>query len=144
MKEAFAAHNSVLEEQARANALMQKFMPIMKSLLLQRMVSKQPLKVMRPLAYTTEALPGEEEENDGFYSIQKSEQKLPEFQSVRRVIYPGTELTFQYLEKGLNQLWFKTGTGEDVGFYLEEQNGLLTQTDIFETVSKILESEEEK
>ena len=69
-------------------------------------------------------------------------EKIPQFKSVTKVIQPGTELTFIALEKSLNQLWFKTNTGEEVGIHLDEQKVLLTQTDIYEVVSKALNEEE--
>ena len=134
MKEAFAKSHAQLAEQEKANETLKKCFPIMKSILLQRMVSKNPLKVMRPLPYTTEVLGGEADD-DGFYNnVSKGENAA--FKSITKVLQPGTELTFITLEKSMNQLWFKTQTGEEVGIYLEEQNGLLTCTDIADIVQK--------
>lgn len=141
MKEAFAKGHEMLVEQQRAEETLRKAMPLMHRILTARLVNRQPLKVMRPLPYTTEILGGEEED-DGFYSNMSKGEKIPQFKSVTKVIQPGTELTFIALEKSLNQLWFKTNTGEEVGIHLDEQKVLLTQTDIYEVVSKALNEEE--
>lgn len=139
MKESFAKSHEILREQERAEETLKKAFPIMSNILLQRMVSKSPIKVMRPLPYTTESLGGDEED-DGFYAnVNKGENAT--FKSITKVIPPGTELTFVVLEKSMNQLWFKTQKGEDVGIYLEEQNRLMTQTDIYEVVAKHLNEE---
>lgn len=140
MKEAFVKSYAQLEEQEKAEETLRKAFPVMKSMLLQRMVDHRPLKVMRPLRYTTESLGGEEED-DGFYSNTKGGESAA-FKSVTKVLQPGTELTFLTLEKSMNQLWFRTNTGEEIGIYLEEQNGLLTQTDIADIVARGLPDEE--
>ncbi len=86
----------------------------------------------------------DEDDDDGFYAINKSAEAVPEFQSVQRVISPGTELTFIQLEKSMNQLWFKTNDGKEIGIYLEEQGNLMTQTDIYETVVRHLSNGEKE
>lgn len=141
MKEKFAKGYDQMQEQEKAEETLRKSFPIMKSILLQRMVGKHPLKVMRPLPYTTETLGGNEDEDDGFYNNTVKGANAT-FKSVTKVLQPGTELTFITLEKSMNQLWFKTNTGEEIGIYLEEQNRLLTQTDIYEVVARGLPEEE--
>lgn len=136
MKESFQKSYAQLQEQEKAEATLRKALPVMKGILLQRMTEKRPLIVMRPLPYTTETLGGDEED-DGFYSNMAKGENAS-FKSVTKVIPPGTELTFVTLEKSLNQLWFKTQKGEEIGIYLEEQNRLLTQTDIYEVVAKAM------
>lgn len=140
MKESFAQSHELMKAQEAAEETLRKAFPVMKSILLQRMVSKSPLKVMRPLAYTTETLSGDNDD-DGFYMNSNAGQNAT-FKSVTRVLPVGTELTFVTLEKSMNQLWFKTDRGEEVGIYLDEQNRLLTQTDIYEIVSKAMNDEE--
>jgi hypothetical protein len=136
MKESFKKSYSQLMEQEQAEEALKKAMPVMKGILLQRMTEKRPLKVMRPLPYTTESLGGDEED-DGFYNnVVKGANAS--FKSITKVIPPGTELTFLTLEKSMNQLWFRTDKGEEIGIYLEEQNRLLTQTDIYEVVAKAM------
>lgn len=144
MKEKFQKAYAEMEEQKEIERQYNEILPLMKSLLLVKMTNKTPLVVKRPLPYTTEALGGQEDEDDGFYAINKSAEKLPEFQSVQKVIQPGTELTFIQLEKSMNQLWFKTDSGEEIGIYLEEQGNLMTQTDIYETVVRHLSNGENK
>lgn len=141
MKESFAKSHAQLLEQEKAEKTLRKAFPGMKAILLQRMVEKRPLKVMRPLPYTTETLGGMDEEDDGFYSNMTKGENAS-FKSITKVIPPGTELTFVTLEKSMGQLWFKTEKGEEIGIHLEEQNRLLTQTDIYEVVAKAMSEEE--
>lgn len=141
MKESFKKSYEQLHEQQKAEEMLKKAFPIMKNILLQRMMEKRTLTVMRPLPYTTEVLGGEEDD-DGFYNnVSKSENANAAFKSVTKMLQPGTELTFVQLEKSMNQLWFRTQDGQEVGIYLEEQNRLLTQTDIYEVVAKHLNEE---
>lgn len=136
MKEGFEKAYAELQDQEKAQDVLRKAMPIMQNILLQRMVEKRPIRVVRPLHYTTEALNGADpdQEDDGFYAIKKSESFNSSFKSITKVIPPGTELTFMTLEKSMNQMWFKTNSGEEIGIYVEEQARLLTQTDIYELV----------
>jgi hypothetical protein len=145
MKEAFAKGQVQLAEQEKANATLMKALPIMTNILLQRMVSGSPIKVMRPLPYTSERLAGSEpeEEDDGFYQIKKSESFSAKFESITKVIPPGTVLTFMTLEKSLNQLWFRTDKGEEVGIYLDERNRILVNSDICDLVQSYLAQDEE-
>lgn len=140
MKESFAKSHEQLREQEAAEETLKKAFPFMKSVLLKRMIDKTPLTVMRPLPYTTESLSGNDDEDDGFYNNTVKGENAA-FKSITKVIPVGTELIFLTLEKSMNQLWFKTSRGEEVGIYLEEQNRLLTQTDIYEVVSKALSEE---
>ena len=139
MKEHFAKSYQQLEAQERAEKTLQKAMPIMQNILLQRMTGRNPIRVTRPLPYTTEVLGGNDED-DGFYSNSVKGENAT-FKSIVKVLQPGTELTFMNLEKSLNQMWFKTQTGEEVGIYVEEQNRLLTQTDIADLVAKSFQEE---
>jgi len=144
-KEFFQQAYAREEEMRKAQETLQKALPVMQNILVQRMVERRPLKVIRPLQYTTEALNTEApEDEDDFYSVKKSDNTVnANFKSVVRTIPPGTELTFMNLEKSLNQLWFKTNTGEEVGIYVNEQVNLLTQTDIYQLVSQHLENDQE-
>jgi hypothetical protein len=140
MREAFAKGQVDMAEQQKAMETLQKALPIMKNILLQRMTGHNPIRIVRPLPYTTESLDGgnSEEEDDGFYAIKKSESFNAKFKSIRKVIPVGTELTFMNLEKSMNQLWFKTDKGEEIGIYLEEQNNILIASDIYDLVSNTL------
>ncbi len=141
MKERFQKAHEELQVQEKIQSEFAEKLPMLKSLLAVRLSERTPLKVMRPLVYTTEALGGADEEDDGFYNMNKSQENA-KFQSVRKQIPVGTELTFMNLEKSLNQLWFRTNEGEEVGIYLEEQQNLMTQTDIYESVCKFLGEQE--
>jgi hypothetical protein len=136
MKESFSKAFSQMEAMEATQELLNKAMPVMQNILLQRMVEKRPIRVVRPLRYTTEAMAGQtEEEDDGFYAIKKSQSFNAKFQSVTRTIAPGTVLTFLTLEKSMNQMWFRTDRGEEIGIYVDEQKALLTQTDIYDLVT---------
>ena len=141
MKEKFAKAYEDLAVQEKIQKEFNEKLPMLKSLLMVRMTDRTPLTVMRPLVYTTEILSSDQEEDDGFYAINKSEEKMPDFRSVQKVIEPGTKMTFMHLEKSLNQLWFMTDEGQEVGIYLEEQVNLMTQTDIYESVVSFLNGE---
>jgi hypothetical protein len=145
MKEAFAKGQVAMQEQEKANATLMKALPIMNNILLQRMVSGSPIKIVRPLPYTTERIAGQEpeEEDDGFYAIKKSGNFNAKFESITKVIPPGTQMVFMTLEKSLNQLWFKTDKGEEVGIYLDERNRILVNSDICDLVQGYLAQEEE-
>lgn len=138
MKEGFNKAYAQMEEQEKAQAVLKKAMPVMQNILLQRMVEKRPIKIVRPLPYTCETLNNgdTEEDDDGFYAIKKSEKFNASFKSITKVIQPGTVLTFMTLEKSMNQMWFRTDKGEEVGIYVEEQSRILTSSDIYELVSQ--------
>ena len=144
MKEAFAKSYTQLREDEKVQELMNEILPIAKGLLFTRMTEGTPLKVVRPLRYTTESLGGQdEEEDDGFYMVRKSEGFNAKYQSIVKTIRPGTELTFINLEKSMGQLWFRTNEGKEIGIYLQEQDGLLTQTDIFDIAKRYVEGQYE-
>lgn len=144
MKEAFAKGQEQMAEHERAQETLRKSLPVMQNILAQRMVSRSPIKIMRPLPYTTERLAGNEpdEEDDGFYAIKKSEKMNAKFESITKIIPPGTILTFMTLEKSLNQLWFKTDKGDEVGIYLDEQDRIMVQSDICDLVQNYLAQDE--
>lgn len=137
MKDSFKKSYEQLFEQQKAEETLAKAMPVMNNILVDRMVNRRPLIVMRPLPYTTESLGGDEED-DGFYNNSIKGENAT-FKSITKVLPVGTQLTFIQLEKSMNQMWFKTQSGEEIGIYLEERNRLLTQTDIYEVVKKGLE-----
>jgi hypothetical protein len=140
MKADFKKSYEQLYSQQHAEETLQKAFPIMSNILLQRMVEKRPLLVKRPLPYTTESLGGDEED-DGFYA-NTTKGANATFKSVTKVIPPGTQLTFMQLEKSMNQMWFKTDRGEEIGIYMEEQNRLMTQTDIYEVVAAYMNEQD--
>lgn len=120
-----------LHEQQKAEELLQKAMPVMKSLLMVRMTNKSPITVMRLLPYTTEELVQKKK----WKGTPHEEIVGASYQTVQKALSPGTKLVFDRLDKSMNQLVFKTDRDEEVGIYLEEQQKLLTQTDIYEVVS---------
>lgn len=125
---------SQLEETQKAEQLLRKAMPLMKGLLLTRMTDKTEITVMRPFYFTSEELVHKKQyEGSPFEQIVGSE-----FRTVQKSLPIGTKLVFERLDKSMNQLIFRTEAGNELGIYLEEQDRLLTQTDIYEVVSKYL------
>jgi len=137
VREAVQAQAHQIQEREKAMENLNKAMPVLENILLQRMVGHNPIKIVRPLQFTTEILDNgmeSQEEDDGFYAIKKSEKFDAKFKSTVRTLRPGTELTFTHLEKSMNQMWFKTQTGEEIGIYVEEKKNLLVQSDIYDLV----------
>lgn len=114
-----------LSESQRIKENLQKMMPAMDQLLMIRMRNGTPLKVMRPLRYTTQELQKS--------SIQ-GQTVGTHFIDVTKVVNPGTELVLKSLDAGLNQFIFKASNGEEIEMNYAEKINLLTQTDIYETV----------
>lgn len=123
-------------EQESVEQYFQKAFPTMLALLEHRMMKGEALVVMRPLRYQTSELPGEEED-DGFYNVQKSSN--PKFVDVFKVITPGTQLILKGVDSVLREFLFVDAQGKDYALSFEERNNLMTQTDIYETVRNYLE-----
>lgn len=130
--------NALKVEQDEAQAYLNKAMPAMVALLEYKLRNKEPLLVMRPLRYQTSDL-GDEEEDDGFYSVRKSETR-PEFKDVIRTIMPGTTLILKSLDMALQEFVFVDGKGKEHSLNFAERNNLLTQTAIFEETKNYLEN----
>ena len=113
------------EAAAEHQALMKAEEPLRKSKLLERMVNRQPIKVMGPIKNPTESIGGiqMDEEDDGFYAnVRKSGDPSERtanssFVEVMEVIPAGTELTFHHLNKTLNQWIFKSQKGKEYAIY---------------------------
>ena len=117
----------------------QKALPFLEKQFLNRLLSKQAIRVTRALPYTAVVMQSEDEEDDGFYKVRKSENFSSQFVEKVKTIPVGTNLTFVQFEKSMGQLWFKTDSGEEVGIYLNDKQNLMTHTDIYDVVIESLE-----
>jgi len=124
--------NALLAEQQEAQEYLKKAMPALVALLEYKLKNQEPLIVMRPLRYQTSEIAGSEE-NDGFYSVRKSESN-PKFTDVIRTIMPGTRLMLKSLDMSLQEFVFEDGRGKEHALNFAERDNLLTQTNIFEEV----------
>lgn len=131
MQKAFAD----MKEQEVIKENLNKMLPAMQQLLLIRMKNKTPLKVMRPLRYTT-------------HELQKGniqgQAVATHFVDVVKVINPGTELVLKSLDHNLQQFIFQTSNGEEIEMNYAEQENLLMQTDVYETVCNLTKQGELK
>lgn len=137
----FVAQKEQAESLTKSSSPDTQLVPIMSKILLNRMVKGLPLVINRPLVYTTEALGGEnEDEDDGFY-VKKSEKGNAKFETVLRKLPVGTILKFSQFEKALGQFWFKSSEGTEVGIYATEQINLLKSSDIYEEALELLQGD---
>lgn len=128
--------NAMRAEQEEAQEFLIKAMPAMVALLEYKLRHREPLVVMRPLRYQTSEMPGEEED-DGFYRVQKS-QSNPKYQDVIKTLVPGTVLVLKSLDMALQEFVFEDGTGKEHAMNFAERNNLMTQTSVFEEVKAYL------
>lgn len=142
MAEKIEKSNRLREEQEKANAYLRKAMPAMVTLLNIRLENGEPLTVMRPLSYVTSVFEKslEDDIDRSFYN--NSYHRPDKFVDVRRVINPGTRIVLKSLDMGLNEFIFADALGKEHPISFDDRNALLTQTDIFETVQKLLEMKE--
>lgn len=90
--------------------------PLIKSHLLDHMVGRKPIEVLVPITNYTESIPGQEDDDDGFYQMQKST-SLGSFQLTTEIIPAGTELMFKSHDKTLGQLIFSGSNGKEYAIY---------------------------
>lgn len=139
-RELMAKAEGLRAEQEQAEAFLKKAYPVMLTLLEHRMKNQEPLIVMRPLRYQTSELPGESED-DGFYSVKKSEN--PKFQDVVKTIMPGTQLMLKAIDSVLKEFVFIDALEKEYSLNFVERDNLMTQTDIYETAKQYLEGKGE-
>lgn len=131
------------EEQERAQAFLQKCMPLMVTVLEHRLKNGEPLTVMRPLRFQTSELQSQQEEDDGFYNTRKSEVVNDKFVDIIKTIMPGTQLLLKAIDPMMQEFIFVDAQEREYALNFVERNNLMTQTDIYETVKQYLESKEE-
>jgi hypothetical protein len=93
----------------------------LKPKLIDRLVNRTPITVMRSFQNPTETANGmvNDEEDDGFYTVVKSSNNGSgiRFQEVMETIPAGEVLQFKTLEKTLGQLIFKSKSGREYCIY---------------------------
>lgn len=146
MKEKLAKANALRLEQELAQQYLQTIKPALQKVLEFRLAKGEPLIVMRPLRYQTSLLKSqmEDEIDRSFYNQGSSQNENDSFVDVMQTINPGTRLVLKSLDPNLREFIFKDGEGREHPISYDDQNKLLTQTDIFETVREYLSKQETK
>lgn len=88
--------------------------PLIKAQLLNAMVNRHPIQVVYPIKNPTETIGGasEEDDDDGFYSINKSEtSSSATFVETIETIPAGTQLLYKAWDKQMGQ-WIFTGSNK--------------------------------
>jgi|GEM_PF-5044515 hypothetical protein len=116
-------------EQSRSQEYLAKAYVPMVKLLEMRLTKGLPLTVMRPLVYTTDEMQG----SDGFYA-----NSSPKFTTVKKSIFPGTQIILKEIDSGMKEFIFEDALGKSHNISFDEKALLMTQTDIFEELDKIL------
>lgn len=129
-------------EQEKAEAFLRKAMPFMLAILEHRLKYNEPLTVMRPLRFQTSELQSQQDDNDGFYNTRKSETVNDKFVDVIKTILPGTQLLLKAIDPNLQEFIFVDALNKEYALNFVERNNLMTQTDIYESTMKYLESKE--
>lgn len=135
------------EEVKKSQEAFRQLEPLLRKSLLDHMVHHRPITVVAPFQYITEEL-------------HKSEWGSASFNLVNKDVPVGTQLTFSHWDKTMGQWIFKSQSGDEIEIYDTPQvqvpggiggtrmvpnpgfYGLLTRTNIYQTVTQALESEE--
>lgn len=124
-KELFAKAHERLQQAEEALAQRRATEPLLRKALFDRMVTKEPIRVLVPIKNPTETIGGitksQDEEDDGFYmaapKVQNEMTAGGKFEEVMETIPAGTELTFKTWDKQLDQFIFKSATGQEYSIY---------------------------
>ncbi len=127
MKDKMAKAHSEMQHEISRQEFMRKAEPGMLAIFNYHMMHKQPIEVVRPLAYKTTAL-------------EKSERGA-KFVETTEVLPPGVVLIPAAIDPSMQEYVFKAQNGEDVAISFSEVRNILFNTDIFEFVSKHLTGE---
>jgi hypothetical protein len=122
LREAFQQAHTNLKKAEDFMERRKEVEPILKSLLLDHMVTRKPITVLQPFQNPTEALGGiaKSEDDDGFYnSTPSSDSKTQNstFEEVMETVPQGVTLTFKSWEKPLGQWVFKGSNGQEYAVY---------------------------
>ena len=82
----------------------------------------------------------EDDVDRAFYN--NSQEKPDKFVDIQKTINPGTQIMLKSLDVGLNEFIFQDAMGNEHPISFDDRNKLMTQTDIYETVQKLLENKE--
>lgn len=110
MREKFEKAHGERVAAEQQQALVKAQEPLLKSVLLDYLVNRKPIEVLHPFQNATESLGGitRDEEDDGFYQVQKSETSaFTKFEETMETIPRGEKLVFKSMDKTLQQWIFK-------------------------------------
>ena len=98
---------------------------------------------MRPLRYRTSVLESslQDDLDKSFYNERNP--KPDKFVDVVKTINPGTMLVLKSIDPNLREFVFNDGEGKEHAISYDDRNALMTQTDVFETVQKLMEGKGE-
>jgi len=125
------------EELEKAAETFKKYLPLMAALLEERLKKGTSLKILRRLEYTTSDL-SESVEDDGFYTVRKSEHALGKFVDTQVEIPVGEVLIFKSLYPAMREFIFEDSKGKEHAISFDQKNKLMTCTDIYETVAEFM------
>ncbi len=132
-----------LELEKEQNTIKENFkkaFPVLEALLKSRMESRTPIVVLRPFQYMTSEIVHnyqqvEDRENGGW---KNGEVINSAFRDVKKSLRPGTKLTLRGLDHNLQEFIFEDQNGNEVVLPYNAKNGLMTQTNIYEDVTKFM------
>ena len=130
-------HQKVVDTNLKAQNFLRKAFEPMRALLEVRLKNRTPLRVMRPLVYDSSVL-AHQEEDDDFYVVKKSESALGTFVDTKIQIPVGETLLFKSLYPAMREFIFEDSKGKEHVISYDQQNLLMTQTDIYETVREFM------
>lgn len=145
-------------EQEAAQNYLAKARPAMAKLLEIRMTNGEPLTVMRPLRYRATVLQsqlrkGQDDADALFYggvtaatdSTRTEAEKAKNAKFIETVvtINPGTQIVLKSIDPNLQEFVFQDAVGEEHAISYADRDALMTQTDVFETVQKLMEGNKE-
>ena len=145
--ELMAKSNKMRLEQQKAQELLQKAFPGMLKLLEIKLSNNEPLTVMRPLQYQTSKLSKSDDGMDdldrAFYntSKRKDSEDVGKFTDVMITIKPGTQLMLKGIDVPMREFLFEDSNGKKHDINFDDRNKLMTQTDIYETILKLMNTE---
>lgn len=125
MRQSFQKAHAQLEKTQQLQARRKELEPILKSKLINYMVSREPIKVLFPIQNPTESLGGltKADEEDGFYANTSASAAAggktasSSFEEVMEVIPAGIELVYKSMDKTLGQFLFKGSNGVEYAIY---------------------------
>lgn len=141
-------------EQNQAVEFLAKARPAMAKLLEIRMTNGEPLTVMRQLKYRASVMKSElhqaDEIEDSFYGgtsaganseFRKAQNAT--FVETVKTINPGTQIVLKSIDPNLREFVFEDPEGTEHAISYDDRDALMTQTDVFEAVQKLMEGKGE-
>lgn len=134
LAEKFQAAQMERDEVEGAELFLQKARPAMLALLEIKMRNREPIYVMRPIAYEGTGFEKSYDPRDP--SIVINSKPVVE----RKMLLPGNRILFKSIDPNLHLFIFEDPRGEEVEIPFNDRDLLLTKTDIYEQVKNFMES----